>query len=204
MRVHTSGIRMTYGLKKKVNLFKAFRYSSFEISDLEKNSLHLIAVLSYLPKLKWGMGLTWSAHIYCIVFQYKCFLFNTLSIDKVQYHFFFPSQDIKQNVLLSHYLNNWWRHKLEEFIFNHPLNHPLSIFPSSFPSRSLRPTGKRWGKNRKKKIWISRGRKELFRWNKSIFHNYLRVFICWINKITDTSLKLSKNFTKYHYNEKQV
>ena len=31
---------------------------------------------------------------------------------KFQSHTFFPSQDIKQNVLLSSYLDNWWRHKL--------------------------------------------------------------------------------------------
>ena len=29
-----------------------------------------------------------------------------------QYHTFLPSQDIKQNVLLSSYLDNSWRHKL--------------------------------------------------------------------------------------------
>ena len=35
-------------------------------------------------------------------------LLNTLSIDKVQCHIFFPSQDIKQNGLSS-YLDNCWR-----------------------------------------------------------------------------------------------
>ena len=31
-------------------------------------------------------------------------------MDKVLIHTFFPSQDIKQNVLLSSYLDSWWRH----------------------------------------------------------------------------------------------
>ena len=35
-------------------------------------------------------------------------LLNTLSIEKVQCHIFFPSQDIKQNGLSS-YLDNCWR-----------------------------------------------------------------------------------------------
>ena len=59
-----------------------------------------MAVLSHLPNLKRGLG----AH-----FQYyssiKMFL-NALSIDKVQCYIFFPSQDIKQNMLLSSYLDS--------------------------------------------------------------------------------------------------
>ena len=31
---------------------------------------------------------------------------------RFQCHTFFPSQDIKQNVFLSSYLNNWWLHEL--------------------------------------------------------------------------------------------
>ena len=33
---------------------------------------------------------------------------------KVSMSSFFPSQDIKQNVLLSSYLDNWWRHELKD------------------------------------------------------------------------------------------
>ena len=32
---------------------------------------------------------------------------------------FFPSQDIKQNVLLNSYLHNWWRLNFK-FIYDHP------------------------------------------------------------------------------------
>ena len=58
-----------------------------------------MAVLGYLPKLKRGLGLVSDAHFlhdfssknvpYLILYQWT----------KFQYHIFFPSQDIKQNVL---------------------------------------------------------------------------------------------------------
>ena len=57
--VHTNDIRMTYGWhavrlwkKNKVIFFKTFWYFSSKISDLWKNSLHAMAVLSYLPNQK--------------------------------------------------------------------------------------------------------------------------------------------------------
>ena len=63
-----------------------------------------MAILGYLPNLKRGLGLAFGAHFwYC--FSIKMFL-NTQSIDKVQCYILFPSQDIKQNVLLSSYLDN--------------------------------------------------------------------------------------------------
>ena len=34
-------------------------------------------------------------------------------MDKVSMSYLFPFQDIKQNELLSSYLDNWWRHKLK-------------------------------------------------------------------------------------------
>ena len=65
-----------------------------------------MAVLSYLAKLKRGLGLAFSAH-FLHDFSIKMFLFNTLSIDKFQCHTLFLSQDINQNVLLSSYLDSW-------------------------------------------------------------------------------------------------
>ena len=61
-----------------------------------------MAVLGYLPNLKRGLGLAFSAH-FQYYFSIKMFL-NTLSIDKVQRYIFFSSQDI--NLLLSSYLDN--------------------------------------------------------------------------------------------------
>ena len=64
-----------------------------------------MAALGSLPKLKGGLVLAFSAHflhdfsiniffIYLILHQWT----------KFQFHIFSPSQDIKQNVLLSSYL----------------------------------------------------------------------------------------------------
>ena len=63
-----------------------------------------MTVLGYLPNLKRGLGLAFGAH-FQYYFSIKMFL-NTLSIDKVQCYIFFPSQDIKQNMLLSSYLDS--------------------------------------------------------------------------------------------------
>ena len=64
-----------------------------------------MAVLGYLPKLKTGLALAFDTHFlhdFCI----KMFFFNTLSMDKVSISYRFPSQDIKQNVLKSSYLDS--------------------------------------------------------------------------------------------------
>ena len=45
-------------------------------------------------------------------FPQKCSLFDTTSMDKVSMSYLFPSQDIKQNVLLSSCSENWWRHEV--------------------------------------------------------------------------------------------
>ena len=49
------------------------------------------------------------------------------------------------------------------------------------------------GRGKITKAWISRERKELFRWNKSIFHNFWRAIIWWKNKnlINNSGPKLS-------------
>ena len=65
-----------------------------------------MAVLGYLPKLKRGLGLTFATHFLHDFSLKMNSLFNTLSMDKFQCHTFFPSQDIKLNVLLSSYLDN--------------------------------------------------------------------------------------------------
>ena len=63
-------------------------------------------VLVYLAKLKRDLGLAFGAH-FLHDFSIKIFLFNTLSMDRVSMsHTLFLSQGIKQNVLLSSYLDN--------------------------------------------------------------------------------------------------
>ena len=51
-----------------------------------------MAVLGYLPKLKEDLGLAFGAH-----FRHEF----SINWKKFQCHTFFPSHDIKQNVLLS-------------------------------------------------------------------------------------------------------
>ena len=62
-----------------------------------------MALLGSLPESK--TGLAFGAHFLC-PFSIKCSLFNTLSIDKVSMSCLFPSQDIRQNVLFSSYLES--------------------------------------------------------------------------------------------------
>ena len=117
-------------------------------------------------KIKKGSGTsfwcTFSAWIfhknvpYLIVYQWT----------KFECHIFFPSQDIKQNVLLTSYLNSWWRHR---FIFDQP--------PGQWRTR-----GKR-GEDRNTKISISREQKELFRWNKKHCSWFLKGYHLMRNKI---------------------
>ena len=99
-------------------------------------------------------------------------------MDKVSMSYLFPSQDIKQNVLLSSYLDNWWRHKLLRFIFDHPLKQ--------------RPTGRKEGEDGNTKIRKSREqKKELFQWiKKEHFLKFLKGhYLLRKYKIADTNFK---------------
>ena len=101
-------------MKEKVKLtFKRLLIILFKITYFLKNFLHALAVLDYLPKSKkgagtrfWGTFSAWFLHEnapYSTLYQWE----------KFQCHTFFPSQDIKQNVSLSSYLNSSWHHKLK-------------------------------------------------------------------------------------------
>ena len=65
-----------------------------------------MAVLDYLPKLKGGLGLAFGAH-FPHNFSIKMFFLIRYQRAKFQCHNSFPSQDIKQNVILSFYLVSW-------------------------------------------------------------------------------------------------
>ena len=64
-----------------------------------------MAVLRYLPKVKGGLGLALGAH-FRYDFSKKSAFLILYQWTKFQYHTFFLSQDIKQNVLLSSYLDS--------------------------------------------------------------------------------------------------
>ena len=65
-----------------------------------------MAILDYLPKLKRGLGLASSAH-FLFDFPIKMFIVK-YSINGQSFNIinFFPSHDIKQNVLLNSYLDS--------------------------------------------------------------------------------------------------
>ena len=64
-------------------------------------------------------------------------------MDKGSVSHLFLSQDIKQNVLLSFYLDSWWRHK--RFFLDQPLKQQLTV--------------KKTGEDENTKIGISREHK---------------------------------------------
>ena len=59
-----------------------------------------MTVLGYLPKYKRGLGLAFGGNFA------NDFSINTLLMDKVSVSYLFSSQDIKQNVLSSSYLDS--------------------------------------------------------------------------------------------------
>ena len=63
-----------------------------------------MAVFGYSAKLKRGLGLAFGTH-FLHDFSIKI-LFNYLSMDKVSMSHLISSQDIRQNVLLSSYLDS--------------------------------------------------------------------------------------------------
>ena len=98
-------------------------------------------------KIKKGSGISfWRTFSACFSHRNAPYLM-LYQLTKFQCHIFFPSQEIKQNLLLSSYLDDVINFK--KFIFNHPLKQW--------------PRGKR-GEVRNTKIWVSRKRKEPFTW----------------------------------------
>ena len=65
-----------------------------------------MAVLGYLPKLKRGLGLAFGAYFLHDFFYKNVPYLILCQQTKFQCHTFSPSQDIKQNVLLSSYLDS--------------------------------------------------------------------------------------------------
>ena len=65
-----------------------------------------MAVLFYLPRLKRSLGLAFGANFLHDFFHKNVPYLILYQWTKFQCHTFFPSQDIKQNVLLSSYLGS--------------------------------------------------------------------------------------------------
>ena len=65
-----------------------------------------MAILGYLPKLKWGLALAFGAHFLHNFFIKKIPYLILYIWTKFLCHNFLASQDVKQNVLLSSYLGS--------------------------------------------------------------------------------------------------
>ena len=76
------------------------------MSNFKKIFLHAMAVLSYLAKLKGGLGLASGAYFLHDFFHKIVPYLNLYQWTKFQCHTLSLSQDIKQNVLLSSCLDS--------------------------------------------------------------------------------------------------
>ena len=65
-----------------------------------------MSFLGYVPKLERGLGLAFGAHFLHDFFHKNVSYLIIYLWAKFQCHTVFPSQDIKQNVLLSSYLDS--------------------------------------------------------------------------------------------------
>ena len=119
IQVHMNDIRVTYGWhavrkKNKVYFFKSFLIILFPNIWLVKEFPVCNACFRLFSNIEKRSGISfwctfsaWFLHAnapYLILYQ----------LAKFQCHIFFLFEDIKQNLLLSSYLDNWWRHELQE------------------------------------------------------------------------------------------
>ena len=78
-------------------------------------------------------------------------------------HAFFPSQDIKQNVLFSSYLDNWWHHELWDLSSIILQSNGWQVEKED--RREIQKTEYR----ERRKSSLDEMNEELFRWNKKHF-----------------------------------
>ena len=175
-----------------------------------------MTVLGYLPKLKRSLEIA-LVHIFCMVFSYKCSLFNTLLIDKISTRSNHPEVFCKKGVLRN-FAKFTGKHLCQSLFFNkvtglRPTTFSNEIFKNTFFYRTpplaaslqrhifftgyqtkrvikflfrklMTPWTLRfifnhplsngrgrggWREVRNTKIWVSRERKELFRWSRNHF-----------------------------------
>ena len=144
------------------------------------------AVSAYNAKLQRGLGLAFSAH-FLHDFSTNMFLtwysYNGENFNVTTYFFLKTSNKC---VILSSYLYSWLHHKL------------LRFFLDQLQKQWL--TGRKRGEDENTKTWISRERKELFRWNNSYFlKGYHLVINKNLIKNSGRKLKILKMVTNLGY-----
>ena len=101
------------GFERKIKLTFLRRFDN-PLSEflIFKIISYMQCALGYFPKFKRGLGRAFGAH-FLYGFSIRIFSYLLLcQLIKFQCHTFFPSEDIKPNVLSSSYLDSWWHHKL--------------------------------------------------------------------------------------------
>ena len=128
--------------------------------------MHAIAVLVYIAKLKRGLALAVDAH-FLHDFSIKMFLiwysYNGQSSNVTPYFLRKISKCVIR-LLLPQLMMSW----ILRFFLDQPLKEWL--------------TGRKRGKDKNTKTWISRERKDLFRGNKKHFSNFLKGYHLAKNK----------------------
>ena len=128
--------------------------------------MHAIAVLVYIAKLKRGLALAVDAH-FLHDFSIKMFLiwysYNGQSSNVTPYFLRKISKCVIR-LLLPQLMMSW----ILRFFLDQPLKEWL--------------TGRKRGKDKNTKTWIYRERKDLFRWNKKHFSNFLKGYHLVKNK----------------------
>ena len=128
--------------------------------------MHAIAVLVYIAKLKRGLALAVDAH-FLHDFSIKMFLiwysYNGQSSNVTPYFLRKISKCVIR-LLLPQLMMSW----ILRFFLDQPLKEWL--------------TGRKRGKDKNTKTWISRERKDLFRWNKKHFSKFLKGYHLVKNK----------------------
>ena len=128
-----------------------------------------MSVLGFLAKLKRGLRLTFGEHFLHDFFHKNVQYLILYQWPKFQCHTLILSEYIKQNMLLSSYLDKWWGHKLLRFFFNHPLKQWL--------------TGKKGGKTEIQTFEYLENKKSFLDAIKNIFHSFWRAITWWNIKI---------------------
>ena len=130
-----------------------------------------MAVLGYFSKIKKESGASFWCTLSAWFFRKNVPYLILYQWTKFHCHTFFLSQDIKQNMLFSSYLDSWWPHKL---FF-------IKIFLGS-TSEAMADLEKKRGEDENTKNWISWKRSFLDEL-KNIFQSFWRAIIWWKIKI---------------------
>ena len=123
-----------------------------------------MAILSYLPKVKRGLGLALGAH-FLYDFSKKCAFFNTISVGKVSTPYLFPFPRYQAKCVIKFLCRQLMASQTLRFISDQP------------PKQWL--TGWERGEDGNTKIWISRQPKSFLDEIKNIFHSLWRAII-WL------------------------